>query len=554
MDQRLPRPLRFRLALAVAVLATAGAVLPAGPVTAAPLHPLDLTFSLPGRADGALAPAGLEEVLLWADPGHPLDAVVDVTGATLTNTTAATLHLHGEGPGDQDADVPVPPSSRDAGSGRLHLRLGASGLASLRVEAHGWSGTATAVADLVVAPAGSDLAALAPDETKSGRREQDRAVPSAFAVVLDRAASRVDLAADALASLEWTNAEAACEGLSACPTGARDATTALGPGPADTSAALAQHSFERLAGRGRLVALAGTPALLVAGGAELRLGLTGTVRLPVSDPGDLARCDACLLPDGQTLRASGDLVLADLRPSGDGRLEAVLGGDATAARLDELSVDPAALGSPLLAAGVAVAAVGVAALVAKLLGSALLTRMRGDPLEHPRRARLLAYIKDHPGATFREVARSTGTATGTARHHLSMMKRHSLVVERPHGGTTRFFENHGKYDATWSRVVLLREEPLARLHGWLAGRPEASQKEILVAMEREAGWSRSTTQHRIARLQQGGLVAVRLQGRLKFYSVRSAVGPGPPITANPLVRPVQEGLSRASLQPFHQTP
>jgi DNA-binding transcriptional ArsR family regulator len=43
------------------------------------------------------------------------------------------------------------------------------------------------------------------------------------------------------------------------------------------------------------------------------------------------------------------------------------------------------------------------------------------------------------------------------------------------------------------------------------------------------GWSRSTTQHRLARLADGGLVAIRLQGRLKMYSAteRLAAPPAP---------------------------
>jgi predicted transcriptional regulator len=152
---------------------------------------------------------------------------------------------------------------------------------------------------------------------------------------------------------------------------------------------------------------------------------------------------------------------------------------------------------------------------------ALAARRAGDPLEHPRRRRIFAYIQAHPGATFREVARGAAVATGTTRHHLTVLKRQRMIVERPHRSTVRFFENHGRYDATWASVVLLREPPLRHLHGWLARNPGAAQKEVLEAMAL-GGWSRSTTQHRLERLVAGGVVESRLQGRRKLYQ---AAGP-----------------------------
>ena len=146
------------------------------------------------------------------------------------------------------------------------------------------------------------------------------------------------------------------------------------------------------------------------------------------------------------------------------------------------------------------------------------------PPEHPRRTRIFAYIQSHPGATFREVARATAVAMGTARHHLSVLKRRGAIMERGHRGTTRFFENHGKFEVSWPFVVLLREAPLRRLHDWLAAHPGAPQKEVLEAME-GIGWSRSTTQHRLQRLVDGGVLELRPQGRLKVYWANDPGGP-----------------------------
>ncbi|HEX2067028.1 MAG TPA: helix-turn-helix domain-containing protein [Candidatus Thermoplasmatota archaeon] len=144
--------------------------------------------------------------------------------------------------------------------------------------------------------------------------------------------------------------------------------------------------------------------------------------------------------------------------------------------------------------------------------------VKKDPLAHPRRLTVYAYIRDHPGATFREVARQSGIATGTARHHLNVLKRHRVIVQHPHRGTLRFFASQGGHETTWRATVLLREPGLALLHGWLAERQATPQKEILVEMAGAQGWSRSTTQHRLQRLEAAGLLRTRMQGRWKLYS------------------------------------
>lgn len=150
----------------------------------------------------------------------------------------------------------------------------------------------------------------------------------------------------------------------------------------------------------------------------------------------------------------------------------------------------------------------------------------GAVLEFTRRKRILDYVLQNPGANVREVARNTGTATGTVRHHLSILQRHGHLVARAHGATLRLFENHGKYDATWTEVVLLREAALCELHAWLQDHPASSQKAVVAGMQ-DRGWLRSTTQHRLKRLVHGGLVIVRLQGRLKIYTATNGVTAAP---------------------------
>ncbi|MGB1586467.1 MAG: winged helix-turn-helix transcriptional regulator [Thermoplasmatota archaeon] len=152
--------------------------------------------------------------------------------------------------------------------------------------------------------------------------------------------------------------------------------------------------------------------------------------------------------------------------------------------------------------------------------AALLTRLPPEKaLENANRKALYAYILDHPGATFREVLRGTGIPAGTARHHLSVLCRSNMIVEHGHRSTLRFFENHGRFDATWQSIVLLREHPLSKVYQWLKDHPGSIQRELLEHAEAKWQWSRSTTQHRLARLIDGGLVDVQHMGRRKMYEV-----------------------------------
>jgi predicted transcriptional regulator len=236
---------------------------------------------------------------------------------------------------------------------------------------------------------------------------------------------------------------------------------------------------------------------------------------------------------------NGRFSLRQLSPDADGHVHAILDGQVASAQLDEKGLDPMSV----LKNGVAdvgVSALGLLAIL-KWLVAPLFTRLsKSEALEHPRRKTIFEYIQLYPGANFREIARGTGIAAGTVRHHLNVLERSELVVEHSHGSTVRLFENHGKFDHNWSDLVLLREPPLAKVHAWLKEHPDSPQKAVLEAMDRD-GWSRSTTQHRLARLVDGGLATIRLQGRLKIYAAleggkasRPAAVAGPAVGARPV--------------------
>lgn len=138
-------------------------------------------------------------------------------------------------------------------------------------------------------------------------------------------------------------------------------------------------------------------------------------------------------------------------------------------------------------------------------------------LEHPRRARLLAAITAEPGLTFRQLVQSTGIPAGTVRHHLTILERCGLVrIERDGGALRHFLEGASPEDRL---AVTLERRGLDRVYAFVAVHGPVNQKTILDAMP----YSRSTTQHKVQRLVQRGLMELKRQGRLCMYWVPGTV-------------------------------
>lgn len=307
-------------------------------------------------------------------------------------------------------------------------------------------------------------------------------------------------------AIEWFNVQVECSIDKECPSGG--GTQHEQVGSQGFYFASTTFRFERI--EGPTIASAAWPVADVAlAGPSLDVWTAGEAHLPVAEG---VACAECPPIRDQTITVGGNVRVDRIREH-DGGFAGRLSGDFESARIDETWVSPTRLGQ----AGVVGAAMVGLAFAVKLLLAPLFTRLtKQEALEHPKRQRIFTYVQEHPGANFREVARSTGIAAGTVRHHLTVLERAGHLVEHQHLGTVRLFENHGKFDRDWADVVLLREPPLAKLHQWITEHPNSAQKDALEAMERE-GWSRSTTQHRLSRLVDGGLVAIRLQGRLKIY-------------------------------------
>jgi predicted transcriptional regulator len=330
--------------------------------------------------------------------------------------------------------------------------------------------------------------------------------------------------------MTWFNAAVVCQGgTSSCPAGGGETVQQVGD-PTGPEVLVINRHYETVlpANASATISLAGAKVLL--GAPTLDIDIAGWVRLPLA--AGATECASCQMPANQTLSAQGNISLRQMHGAED-RIHAQFAADATSVRYDETSVSPTVLAFTAPAAAGALAVGGIL-LGLKVLVTALFTRRKRDPLEHPRRKAIHDYVVAHPGATFREVAREVRLPAGTARHHLSSLKRAGLLVEHPFHASVRFFENHGKYAKTWRETTVRRDPALAQLEAWLQAHPGAAQKDILDAMEQGPGWSRSTTQHRLARLVAEGLVHATASGRRLHYQVGR--GPEPVATGRQPVR------------------
>lgn len=255
------------------------------------------------------------------------------------------------------------------------------------------------------------------------------------------------------------------------------------------------------------------PFRAAASSSNTTISLDGSLHLPLAEG---AMSEGTTFANG-TWHLQGAIQMKDLRPAPNGTVMASMDANGATLLVDGQPTRFQAA-APAIATTAGLLALLIAAVKAAPTLSALLTRLPPDKaLENENRRKLYAYITANPGATFREVLRGTDMAAGTARHHLTVLARSKMIVEHGHRSTLRFFENHGKFDATWTSVVLLREDDLSKIYQWLTTHPNAFQRELLEHAESAWRWSRSTTQHRLARLIDGGLVEVSQAGRRKFY-------------------------------------
>lgn len=499
-----------RIVLLVALLAFSSA-------TAAPSTISDLEFVPPGRAAGNISGENFHWALLVFADQHGANASASFPNESLhENFRQVATEIDDGASTNHQFDVPVPSLSQSLPPFALELGFGGRGTSSIYVEAENlsWSIEST---DAALRPYDGCLRNAVGMETvhEAAARYDWLCMPLSAAVLANQNASGVglNLRGIGVSVVEWHNAASACSGLEpgSCPDGGAREIERTDVGSAFIERKV--RGYNRLSSSQGMLNVSGFGAIAIMGGSNPDVSVDGLLRLPVSTA--TPPCETCMAPEGQTLTLGGTSRLRGLEVSGKA-MKAELEGEFSSARFDETSIDPSLI-TGTAAAAAAVATAGAAFLLKFLLAPFFTRLTKAEALEHPRRKAIFEHIQRNPGTSFRETARTVGIAAGTVRHHLNVLERAGMVVERPHGATVRFFEQKDS-DADWVSVVMLREPALKVLHDWLKLHPGSPQTGILEAME-EQGWSRSTTQHRLLRLVDSGLVAIKLQGRYKMYRV-----------------------------------
>ncbi|MCA1812381.1 MAG: helix-turn-helix domain-containing protein [Halobacteriales archaeon] len=142
------------------------------------------------------------------------------------------------------------------------------------------------------------------------------------------------------------------------------------------------------------------------------------------------------------------------------------------------------------------------------------------PLEErdvPRR--ILAYLRGHEGAHFREVQRALALATGQADHHLRALVAEGLLVRAPLGGEVHYFPaSRPRHERL--PLAALRSGPRLQLAGLVRARAPVGLRELA----RATGMPESTLAHHLRVLVRAGvLFKVEERGRVAYAPTDGAL-------------------------------
>lgn len=135
------------------------------------------------------------------------------------------------------------------------------------------------------------------------------------------------------------------------------------------------------------------------------------------------------------------------------------------------------------------------------------------------KSRLLEALQ-REAMTLDELAVRTGVSPQTVRYHLPTLMRNN-AVRRVRVGRKVYLVNGGPGGHD-QRRVLLKHTVLRELHAWIVRHPGRRQVDIVDAMEAR-GWPPSTTQHRLQRLEQTGIVHVKRKGGNVTYTAEGSL-------------------------------
>ena len=141
---------------------------------------------------------------------------------------------------------------------------------------------------------------------------------------------------------------------------------------------------------------------------------------------------------------------------------------------------------------------------------------RIDDAAESRSEQILAFIKTHPGAHFRQIKRELNLAMGVVQYHLNKLEKESRVSSRRRGLYKRFYPNLKFGDAQLEILDVLSQESERDLLLFLIQNPDATQKELA----EYGGISPASINWHMRRLASSGLVEPRREGANVRYFVK----------------------------------
>jgi DNA-binding transcriptional ArsR family regulator len=143
-------------------------------------------------------------------------------------------------------------------------------------------------------------------------------------------------------------------------------------------------------------------------------------------------------------------------------------------------------------------------------------------LDHPGRRALYEAIVASPGCTIQSAARASGLSRGTAVHHLRILARHRLVLQRPGTKEVHLFPNTPGFEGALAQHLSLLARPRTReIAALVAAEPGLTRTEVA----QRVGITPSTLDWHLGQLLQSGLVAERLEGRRRALMPGDALAP-----------------------------
>lgn len=137
---------------------------------------------------------------------------------------------------------------------------------------------------------------------------------------------------------------------------------------------------------------------------------------------------------------------------------------------------------------------------------------------HPRRARILAIVEEHPGVTLTQLREAVGCSWGTIHHHTHVLERRGRLRSEP-VGRSRWFFLPTTAPPTRRGVALLRKGRVAELVRAIRERPGCMQRDLTEGLH----LTRKVLRTYVDDLVAHGLVVERQHPRARTYHPTQAL-------------------------------